>query len=209
MLPLKSVTSVVAPLNRPNVDTDLIIPKQFLISISREGFGQNLFHDLRYLENGQPNPDFILNQEPFSQAQILLAQENFGCGSSREHAAWALLDFGFKAVLAPSFGDIFKNNALNCGLAIIALRAPEVNRLMAAIAQEPNLSLTVNLESQEIQAPYATMAFQMDEHARQKLINGWDLIDLTLENHRDNILQYEKSHAQAWQASLPGYGPDK
>ncbi|MDR2302565.1 MAG: 3-isopropylmalate dehydratase small subunit [Deltaproteobacteria bacterium] len=205
MRPLKSVTSVVAPLDRPNVDTDLIIPKQFLVSVSREGFGQNLFHDLRYLEDGRPNPDFVLNQEPFSRARILLSRENFGCGSSREHAAWALLDFGIDVVLAPSFGDIFKNNALNCGLAPIVIPNPEVDLLLTAIQKDPNLTLTVDLQTLQIQTPQGALPFSLDDHARLRLINGSDLIALTLENNLDSILRYEKAHAQPWQAALPGF----
>lgn len=192
-----------AAIDRPNVDTDFIIPKQFLISIEHQGFGRNLFHDARYLEDGRENPEFFLNQGPNRQAQILVARENFGCGSSREHAAWALDDFGFRVILAPSFGDIFRNNAMNCGLAPIVLPAGDIDRLIRAIAAKAGLELTVDLEAKRIDGPGdLAWSFDYDEERRQRLMNGWDAIDLTLK-HEAAIADYERSHNAPWQAVLP------
>ena len=203
MRPLRTLTAVAAAIDRPNVDTDFIIPKQFLISIERRGFGQNLFHDARYLEDGRENPDFFLNQGPNRQAKILVARENFGCGSSREHAAWALEDFGFRVILAPSFGDIFRNNAMNRGLAPIVLPAGDIERLIRAIASSPGLELTVDLEAKRIDGPGdLALSFDYDEDSRQRLMNGWDAIDLTLKNEAA-ITDYERSHGAPWQAVLP------
>ncbi|TQV64721.1 MAG: 3-isopropylmalate dehydratase small subunit, partial [Halothiobacillaceae bacterium] len=149
-------TGIVAPLDRPNVDTDAIIPKQYLKSIHRTGFGPNAFDDWRYLEPGEPgmdhsrrklNPDFVLNQPPYDRASILIARENFGCGSSREHAVWALDGFGFRAVIAPSFADIFFNNSFKSGLLPIVLPAETVDRIFGAVEAGPGLELTIDLES--------------------------------------------------------------
>lgn len=198
-------TGIVAPLDRPNVDTDAIIPKQYLKSIHRTGFGPNAFDDWRYLEPGEPgmdhskrkkNPDFVLNQPPYDRATILLARENFGCGSSREHAVWALDQFGFRAVIAPSFADIFFNNCFKSGLLPIVLPAETVDRLFKAIEARPGLELTIDLESKTIRGPIGSdgaeevIAFDVDDFRRYCLLHGLDDIGLTL-RHADEIRAYE------------------
>jgi 3-isopropylmalate/(R)-2-methylmalate dehydratase small subunit len=198
-------TGIVAPLDRPNVDTDAIIPKQYLKSIHRTGFGPNAFDDWRYLEPGEPgmdhskrkkNPDFVLNQPPYDRATILLARENFGCGSSREHAVWALDQFGFRAVIAPSFADIFFNNCFKSGLLPIVLPAETVDRLFRAIEARPGLELTIDLESKTIRGPIGSdgaeevIAFDVDDFRRYCLLHGLDDIGLTL-RHADEIRAYE------------------
>ncbi|ANJ66477.1 3-isopropylmalate dehydratase small subunit [Halothiobacillus diazotrophicus] len=198
-------TGIVAPLDRANVDTDAIIPKQYLKSIKRSGFGPNAFDDWRYLEPGEPgmdhskrrkNPDFVLNQPPFDQATILLARQNFGCGSSREHAVWALTDFGFRAVIAPSFADIFFNNSFKTGLLPIVLPEKTVDDLFKAIAKEPGYRLTIDLENQQILRPDGDpIPFDVDAFRKQCLIEGADDIDLTLK-HADAIRAYETQRRQ-------------
>ncbi|HSG03447.1 MAG TPA: 3-isopropylmalate dehydratase small subunit [Marinobacterium sp.] len=193
-------TGVVAPLDRKNVDTDLIIPKQFLKSIKRSGFGKNLFDELRYLDEGQPdqdcsgrpiNPDFVLNKPEFAGSSILLARTNFGCGSSREHAPWALDDFGFRAVIAPSFADIFFNNCFKNGLLPIVLTEEEVDELFKAVDIKPGMSLTVDLQSQKVVSPEGKeYSFEVDDFRKHCLLNGLDDIGLTLE-HADAIRAYE------------------
>jgi len=193
-------TGVVAPLDRKNVDTDLIIPKQFLKSIKRSGFGKNLFDELRYLDEGQPdqdcsgrpiNPDFVLNKPEFAGSSILLARTNFGCGSSREHAPWALDDFGFRAVIAPSFADIFFNNCFKNGLLPIVLTEEEVDELFKAVDTKPGMSLTVDLQSQKVVSPEGKeYSFEVDDFRKHCLLNGLDDIGLTLE-HADAIRAYE------------------
>ncbi|MDH5612840.1 MAG: 3-isopropylmalate dehydratase small subunit [Gammaproteobacteria bacterium] len=196
---------IVAPMDRPNVDTDAIIPKQFLKSIKRSGFGPNAFDDWRYLDAGGPdidngmrrvNPDFVLNQPPFDKATILVARENFGCGSSREHAVWALEDFGFRAVLAPSFADIFFNNSFKNGLLPIVLDAKIIDSIFKAIEKTPGFELAIDLESQVIviegQAP---IKFEVDEFRKHCLLNGLDDIGLTLQ-HADDIRAYEARRSQ-------------
>lgn len=193
-------TGIVAPLDRPNVDTDAIIPKQYLKSIHRTGFGPNAFDDWRYLEPGEPgmdhskrkkNPDFVLNQPPFDRATILLARENFGCGSSREHAVWALDQFGFRAVIAPSFADIFFNNSFKSGLLPIVLPAETVDRLFKAVAAKPGLELTIDLESKTIRGLGGeVIEFNVDDFRRYCLLHGLDDIGLTL-RHADDIRAYE------------------
>lgn len=191
---------LVAPLDRANVDTDMIIPKQFLKSIKRTGFGKNLFDELRYLDEGQPdqdcssrpiNPDFVLNQPRYQGASILLARENFGCGSSREHAPWALDDYGFRAVIAPSFADIFFNNCFKNGLLPIILPAEQVDYLFRAVEAEPGYQIVIDLEQQQVQlADGQAFAFEVDGFRRHCLLNGLDEIGLTLE-HEDDIRAYE------------------
>ncbi|WP_305857797.1 3-isopropylmalate dehydratase small subunit [Balneatrix alpica] len=191
---------LVAPLDRANVDTDMIIPKQFLKSIKRTGFGKNLFDELRYLDEGQPdqdcssrpiNPDFVLNQPRYQGASILLARENFGCGSSREHAPWALDDYGFRAVIAPSFADIFFNNCFKNGLLPIILPAEQVDYLFRAVEAEPGYQIVIDLEQQQVQlADGQAFAFEVDGFRRHCLLNGLDEIGLTLE-HGDDIRAYE------------------
>ena len=198
-------TGVVAPLDRKNVDTDLIIPKQFLKSIKRSGFGKNLFDEIRYLDEGQPdqdctgrpiNPDFVLNKAEFAGASILLARNNFGCGSSREHAPWALDDYGFRAVIAPSFADIFFNNCFKNGLLPIILSEDEVDQLFAAVAAAPGMSLTVDLLNQKVVSPTgAQYSFEVDGFRKHCLLNGLDDIGLTLE-HADAIRAYEAKRRQ-------------
>ncbi|MDP6968710.1 MAG: 3-isopropylmalate dehydratase small subunit [Gammaproteobacteria bacterium] len=200
MQAFKQLTGVVAPLDRVNVDTDMIIPKQFLKSIKRSGFGPNLFDELRYLDEGQPdadnsqrplNPDFILNQEPYTEASILLARENFGCGSSREHAPWALLDFGIRCVIAPSFADIFYNNCFKNGILPIALLDDQVNALFNEAFAKPGFNLTIDLHAGLIKGSQeGDIAFNIDTFRRHCLLNGLDDIGLTLEQS-DFIKRYE------------------
>ncbi|MGC9456668.1 MAG: 3-isopropylmalate dehydratase small subunit [Halothiobacillaceae bacterium] len=200
-------TGIVAPLDRSNVDTDAIIPKQYLKSVKRTGFGPTAFDDWRYLEPGEPgmdhdkrrkNPDFVLNQAPYDQASILLARENFGCGSSREHAVWALTDFGFRAVIAPSFADIFFNNSFKNGLLPIVLDASVVDALFRQAQAEPGYRLTVDLEACQVVQPDGTAhEFTVDPFRRQCLLEGLDDIALTLQ-HADEIRAYEaRRQAQA------------
>lgn len=200
-------TGVVAPLDRVNVDTDMIIPKQFLKSIKRSGFGTNLFDELRYLDEGQPDQDcsgrplntrFVLNKPEYAGSSILLARNNFGCGSSREHAPWALDDYGFRAVIAPSYADIFFNNCFKNGLLPIILTEAEVEELFQAVAAAPGLSLTVDLENQKVVSPEGKeYAFEVDGFRKHCLLNGLDDIGLTLE-HADDIKAYEaKRRAEA------------
>lgn len=181
---------LVAPLDRENVDTDLIIPKQFLKSIKRTGFGPNLFDELRYLDHGEPgmdnsrrplNPDFVLNQERYQGASILLARRNFGCGSSREHAPWALLQYGFRAIIAPSFADIFYNNSFKNGLLPIVLTELEVNRLFDEVKAFPGYRLTIDLEGQKVIGPGGEeFHFAIDPSRKQALLSGLDEIGATL-----------------------------
>lgn len=204
---MKSFTQhkgIVAPLDRPNVDTDAIIPKQFLKSIKRTGFGPNAFDDWRYLDEGGPdidnssrrvNPDFVLNQSPYDKATILLARENFGCGSSREHAVWALDDFGFRAVIAPGFADIFFNNSFKNGLLPIALDAESVDELFQFVAANKGAEFSIDLELKTVTAAGKSYAFEIDDFKKHCLINGLDDIDLTLQ-HADDIRAYEEKRKQ-------------
>jgi len=199
------VTGIVAPMDRPNVDTDAIIPKQYLKSIKRSGFGPNAFDDWRYLESGEPgmdhskrklNPDFVLNQKPYDAGTILLARENFGCGSSREHAVWALDDFGFRAVIAPSFADIFFNNSFKSGMLPIVLDAEVVDQIFNEVTADSDYQLTINLEAQTITKPNGeVIAFEVDEFRKYCLLNGLDDIGLTLK-HADDIRIYEEKRKQ-------------
>jgi len=200
MEPFTTITGLVAPLDRSNVDTDAIIPKQFLKSIHRTGFGPNLFDSWRYLDAGEPgqdpsarrpNPDFVLNRPRYAGAEILLARENFGCGSSREHAVWALTDFGFRAVIAPSFADIFYNNSFKNGLLPVQLSAETADRLFRETEANEGYRLTIDLECQEVVEPDGTAhAFEVDPFRRQCLLQGLDDIGLTLQ-HADEIRAYE------------------
>ncbi len=199
------VTGIVAPLDRPNVDTDAIIPKQYLKSIKRSGFGPNAFDDWRYLDPGEPgidnatrrpNPDFVLNQAPYDRASILLARENFGCGSSREHAVWALTDFGFRCVIAPSFADIFFNNSFKNGLLPIALSAEQVDKLFDKVNSKKGFQLTVDLDAQLITTEDGEqIAFEVEAFRKYCLLNGLDDIGLTLQ-HADDIRTYEQQRKQ-------------
>jgi 3-isopropylmalate/(R)-2-methylmalate dehydratase small subunit len=191
---------LVAPMDRSNVDTDAIIPKQYLKSIKRTGYGPNLFDEWRYLDHGEPgmdhsrrplNPDFVLNQPRYRGATVLLARENFGCGSSREHAPWALLQYGFQAVIAPSFADIFYNNSLKNGLLLIKLDAKTVDRLFREAAGAEGYRLAVDLEGQVVTTPGGeSIKFDIDPFAKHCLLNGLDEIGLTLE-HAGAIKAFE------------------
>jgi len=197
---------LVAPMDRANVDTDMIIPKQFLKSIKRSGFGPNLFDELRYLDEGQPdadnsgrplNPDFILNQARYQGASVLIARENFGCGSSREHAPWALEDFGFRTVIAPSFADIFYNNCFKNGLLPITLDEAIVDRLFQSVASQEGYALTVDLERKVIETPDGeAIPFEVDAFRQHCLLNGLDDIGLTLQD-ADDIREYEAARRQS------------
>jgi len=197
MKPLRTVTGRVAVLDRPDVDTDQIIPKQFLKRIERTGYGKFLFQDWRFDEDGNEHPGFELNRPEFRNASILLAGRNFGCGSSREHAAWALQDYGFDAVVAPSFGDIFRTNAGKIGMLAITLPEDEVGRLMESIDLDSGSEMTVDLERRVIVAPDGReVSFAFDEATRERILNGLDDIALTLE-HEDAIAAYEATHSIA------------
>ena len=192
---------LVAPLDRANVDTDAIIPKQFLKSIKRSGFGPNLFDEWRYLDHGEPgmdnsrrplNPNFVLNQPRYRGAQVLLARENFGCGSSREHAPWALADYGFRAIIAPGYADIFYNNCFKNGLLPIVLEPALVDRLFGETEATPGYRLVVDLEGQTVSTPAGEVfRFAVDEFRKHCLLNGLDDIGLTL-RHVDKIRAYEE-----------------
>ena len=198
-------TGLVAPLDRANVDTDQIIPKQFLKSIKRTGFGPNLFDEWRYLDEGHPgqdnearpkNPDFVLNKPQYQGASVLLARRNFGCGSSREHAPWALLDFGFRAVIAPSHADIFYNNCFKNGLLPIVLSEATVDGLFKAEAENEAFQLTIDLENQCVLSPSGErFPFEIDEFRKHCLLNGLDDIGITLQDE-DAIRSFEEKHRQ-------------
>ncbi len=192
--------AIVAPLDRPNVDTDAIIPKQFLKTIERQGLGKHLFDAWRYLEqDGKQvdNPDFILNQPIYADARILLARENFGCGSSREHAPWALADYGFRAIIAPSFADIFANNCVQNGILLIRLSADVVEHLFHEVAANPGYRLRIDLPAQEVQTMGdSRYCFPMDAGHKHKLLNGLDDIQLTLQ-HEGAIRAYEAARRQS------------
>ena len=197
------LNGLVAPLDRANVDTDAIIPKQFLKSIKRSGFGPYLFDEWRYLDRGEPdmdctnrpvNKDFVLNKPQYTGAQILLTRENFGCGSSREHAPWALEDFGFRAIIAPGFADIFYNNSFKNGLLPVTLNADVVDGLFKEL--NDGYRLTINLESQQITTPTGkVISFEIDETRKYRLLNGLDDIALSL-LHADKIIAYEAERAK-------------
>jgi 3-isopropylmalate/(R)-2-methylmalate dehydratase small subunit len=196
-----SHTGVVIPLDRANVDTDAIIPKQYLKSVKRTGFGPNLFDDWRYLEPGEPgmdhsarsiNRDFVLNQPQYAEGSILLARENFGCGSSREHAVWALTDYGIRSVIAPGFADIFFNNSFKNGLLPIVIDEKIIDDLFKKTVEQEGYKLTINLQKQEITLPDGeTYSFEVDEFRKYCLLNGLDDIGLTLK-HADDIRHYEE-----------------
>jgi 3-isopropylmalate/(R)-2-methylmalate dehydratase small subunit len=191
------LTGVAAPLEMTNVDTDMIIPKQFLKTIKRTGLGSALFHEMRYDAEGRENPEFVLNRPAYRKAQILVTGENFGCGSSREHAPWALLDFGIRCVIAPSFADIFYNNCFKNGILPIALPREDVDKLMDDARRGANATVSVDLEAQEIRGPDGgVIGFDIDPHRKHCLLNGLDDIGLTLEKAAA-IEAYEDKHAQS------------
>lgn len=207
------MTGLVVPLDRSNIDTDAIIPKQFLKSIERTGFGPYLFDEWRYLDHGEPgmdcsnrplNQDFILNQPRYRGAEILLTRENFGCGSSREHAPWALLDYGFKVIMAPSFADIFYNNCFKNGILPLTLESSFIDRLFVAVGKQAGYQLTVDLAAELVILPDGeTISFSIDPFRKHCLLNGLDDIGLTFEKV-DKIKAYEERHRQEapWLFSL-------
>ena len=206
MQAFRTLQSVVAPLDRANVDTDALIPKQFMKSIQRTGFGDNLFDEWRYLDRGYPgqdvsarlrNPDFVLNQPQYESSRILLARENFGCGSSREHAVWALADFGIRVILAPSFADIFFGNCFKNGLLPVELPALTIDRLFREVDSTPGLSLSVDLFSQTLVPSLGEpIRFDVDPSRKQRLLEGLDDIGLTLQR-ADRIRAFEIRHRAA------------
>ncbi|HET9821306.1 MAG TPA: 3-isopropylmalate dehydratase small subunit [Burkholderiaceae bacterium] len=216
MKPFTMHQGLVAPMDRANVDTDAIIPKQFLKSIARSGFGPNLFDEWRYVDRGEPgqdpasrrpNPDFVLNQARYQGASILLARENFGCGSSREHAPWAIEQYGFRALIAPSYADIFFNNCFKNGLLPIVLPASQVARLFDEVAAFVGYTLTIDLPRQVIVKPDGSeLPFDVQPFRKQCLVNGWDDIGLTL-RHAEKIRAFEAERLarQPWLASKPTY----
>jgi len=185
-------TGLVAPLDAANVDTDAIIPKQFLQKVTRIGFGQHLFNDWRFIDDAGkiPNPDFVLNKPLYKGTSILLTRENFGCGSSREHAPWALTDFGFRVVIAPSFADIFYSNSFNNQLLLVKLSEAQIDELFQLVEQQPGINFTVDLEAMTIQAGEKTYTFELDSFRRHCMLNGLDSIGLTLQ-HEASIGSYE------------------
>jgi 3-isopropylmalate/(R)-2-methylmalate dehydratase small subunit len=214
MEPFVRHTGLVAPMDRANVDTDQIIPKQFLKSIRRTGFGPNLFDEWRYLDRGEPgmdasrrqvNPDFVLNAPRYQGASVLLARRNFGCGSSREHAPWALFEYGFRALIAPSYADIFFNNSMKNGLLPIVLDESTVERLFAELHATPGYTLAIDLPQQTVTTPGgASHRFEMDPFRKECLLNGWDDIGLTL-RHADKIRTFEAGRLKRfpWLAKRP------
>jgi 3-isopropylmalate/(R)-2-methylmalate dehydratase small subunit len=204
MQPFRKHKGRVAPLFRANIDTDQIIPKQFLKRIERTGFGEFLFNDWRRSAEGKPDPSFVLNQPRYSGASILVAGKNFGCGSSREHAVWALDDFGFRAVIAPSFADIFANNCVKNGVLTVVLSEQEASEIARSASELPDFELTIDLEACTVQDGHGFSGkFQIDEFTRHCLLNGLDDIGLTLK-HEAEIAAYEVKHPvpAAWE--LPG-----
>ena len=201
-----TLMGLAVPLDRANVDTDAIIPKQFLKSIKRSGFGPNAFDEWRYLDHGEPgmdnskrpiNPDFVLNLPRYQGASILLARENFGCGSSREHAPWALEDYGFRAIIAPSFADIFFNNCFKNGMLPIVLKEQEVDLLFQQVQAQEGYQLTVDLSAQTVTTPTGeSFSFSVDAFRKHCLLNGLDDIGLTMQ-HQDKIRAFEDQHRQA------------
>ncbi|USH02152.1 3-isopropylmalate dehydratase small subunit [Grimontia kaedaensis] len=189
---IKQHTGLVAPLDAANVDTDAIIPKQFLQKVTRTGFGKHLFHDWRFLDDAgqQDNPEFVLNQARYKGASVLLARENFGCGSSREHAPWALADFGFKVMIAPSFADIFYGNSINNQMVPVKLTEAEVDELFKFVEANEGAEIALDLETQTVSAGGKSYSFEIDEFRRHCLLNGLDSIGLTLQ-HEEKIAEYE------------------
>lgn len=215
MEPFTKHTGLVAPIDRSNVDTDAIIPKQYLKSIHRTGFGPNLFDDWRYLDPGEPgddhskrrlNPDFVLNQPRYSNASILLARKNFGCGSSREHAVWALMDYGFRAAIAPSYADIFYSNSFKNGFLPVQLPENVVEQLFQQVSAQEGYALTIDLEAQEVRTPEGeSHHFDIDAGLKDRLLRGLDDIGLTLTESAEAIRTYEARRAQ----EAPWLFPDR
>jgi len=194
MQPFTKHTGLVAPFDRVNVDTDQIVPKQFLKLLTREGYGQFLFYDWRYLDSGKPNPEFVLNQPRYRGASVLLARANFRCGSSREHAPWALLDYGFRVIIAPSYADIFYNNCFKNGMLPVTLPDAQVDGLFRRAGQKEGYRLTADLETQTIADEAGLhLSFDLDPFRRECLLKGLDDIGLSL-RFEDKIAAYEKKH---------------
>ena len=196
MQPFQTLTATAAKLDQVNVDTDQIIPKQFLKKIERTGFGIHLFHDWRFLDDAgrKINPDFILNQSRYQGAQILVAGDNFGCGSSREHAPWALLDYGFRSIIAPSFADIFYNNCAKNGILLVALPEASVQQLFTEIEENVGCELTVDLPNQKVQSPKGLeFSFEIDPFVKHRLLNGLDDIGWTLQ-YQSEIESFESNY---------------
>ena len=196
MQPFQTLTATAAKLDQVNVDTDQIIPKQFLKKIERTGFGIHLFHDWRFLDDAgqKTNPDFILNQSRYQGAQILVAGDNFGCGSSREHAPWALLDYGFRSIIAPSFADIFYNNCAKNGILLVALPETSVQQLFTEIEENVGCVLTVDLPNQKVQSPKGLeFSFEIDPFVKNRLLNGLDDIGWTLQ-YQSEIESFESNY---------------
>lgn len=196
----KNHTGLVVPLDLANIDTDAIIPKQFLQKVTRLGFGQHLFHDWRFLDDAgkQPNPEFVMNQPRYDGASILLARENFGCGSSREHAPWALADYGIKVMIAPSFADIFYGNSINNQMIPVRLTEQQVDEIFTFVENHDGAEITVDLESMKVEANGKIYSFEIDDFRRHCLLNGLDNIGLTLQ-HEEKIAQYENAIADFMQ----------
>jgi 3-isopropylmalate/(R)-2-methylmalate dehydratase small subunit len=205
MEPIRTLTSTAAPLPLPNIDTDQIIPKQFLKRIERTGYGEFLFYDWRRIQDGaqagQPNQEFVLNKPEYRAAKILIAEKNFGCGSSREHAAWAIQQFGFRAVIAPTFADIFYSNAGKNGIILVRLSEQDVQTLLARSAADPNHTITIDLEQQTVtDADGFRATFEIDPFRKDCLLNGLDDIGLTL-RHAAELDSYEQQHdSEYWLA---------
>ncbi len=190
-----TLTAVAAPLNMINVDTDMIIPKDYLKTIERTGLAKGLFAELRYLDDGSPNPDFVLNQPAYKNAKIIVAGDNFGCGSSREHAPWALLDYGIRSVISTEFGDIFYNNAFKNGILPIKVSKEDLEKLMDDAGRGANATLSIDLEKQEVRGPDGGVVhFEIDPFKKHCLLNGLDEVGLTLAK-ADNITRFEKEAA--------------
>ena len=193
-----TLTGVAAPLNIVNVDTDMIIPKQYLKTLKRTGLAKGLFSEMRYKDDGSENPEFVLNKPAYRKAQILVAGDNFGCGSSREHAPWALLDFGIRCVIATSFADIFYNNCFKNGILPIELPQAEVDKLMDDAERGANAVVSIDLEAQEIRGPDGGMIkFEVDAFRKQCLLNGWDDIGLTMQSEAKIDAFEKQQHVQA------------
>jgi|TARA_B100000073_G_C23558231_1_gene502975 3-isopropylmalate/(R)-2-methylmalate dehydratase small subunit len=197
----KTLNGIIAHIELSNIDTDMIIPKQFLKTIKRDGLGDGLFYEMRFDEDGNPNNEFILNKPPFNNSKLIVAFDNFGCGSSREHAPWALLDFGIKVVLAKSFADIFYNNCFKNGILPIVLSQKEIEKIISEI-KLGNIEIEVNLDKQIIVGKNINLNFEIDEYKKKCLLNGWDDIDLTLKQEIE-ITKFEKLKLKDW--LLPGY----
>lgn len=196
MQPFRQHTGLVAPLDRANIDTDAIIPKQFLRKIDRKGFGKHLFHEWRYsdYEGTQENPEFVLNKSEFRQASVLLTRDNFGCGSSREHAPWALADYGFRVIIAPSFADIFYNNCSKNGILLVPLTSQEVDDLFKEVSKNPGTRVTADLEKRTIETSNGNeYTFDINEFTRECLLNGLDQIGWT-EKFKDKIAAFEEKN---------------